>query len=108
MEDTLRVAQHKPLGRQNAVLAVERIPMPNLPGLPIAEQTLLQNVSDAVSERIVASMQTLRAEDSAGLRDLFDDAILQGITQALSKVDQRHATAVLGAERSSRADARAG
>lgn len=39
--------------------------------------------------------QTLRAENGAGLRYRLDDAILQGLTQALSKVDQRHATAVL-------------
>ena len=82
--------------------------MQNLPGLPPQSQNLLHTVSEAITERVLCDVQSLRSDGGAGLSDLLDDAIVESINRALSKVAQEHATAVLGAERSSRASSRAG
>jgi putative transposase len=82
--------------------------MKNVPAISPCAQMPLEAVSEAVTDRILESINTLRADDGAGLSSLLDSAILDGIDRAFSAAAHRHAVAVLGAERSERAGARAG
>lgn len=60
----------------------------------LAEQKLHQSASDAIFQRILASVQMFCANDGAQLSDLLKDAIVQGIHIALGKVVQAHAIAI--------------
>ena len=82
--------------------------MTNLPGIPSGNQTLVQNVSEAITSHILSDAEALRAEDGAGLSALLDEAILTGVEQSFRAMAQAHATAVLGAERSARLNGRSG
>lgn len=82
--------------------------MSNLPGVPSDEQTLVQNVSQAVTSHLLNDVEGLRAQDGAGLSSLLDEAIVSGVEQAFCAMAQAHATAVLGAERSARLTGRSG
>ena len=54
--------------------------MPSLLSLLIPEQTLVQIVSETVTERVLATVQTLRSGDGNQLSDLLDGTISKGTT----------------------------